>query len=311
MADNINALVPVSNLPTQGEWNTIIGMAQQLVPTGFLPKAVDSPQKAAAIMLKARELGVPPMYALSNIAVIQGKPTANAELMLALVKRAYGRDAIWVEHSSPKVAKVGYLVHGKPKYYEFTIEMAAAAKLTGDVWQKFPDAMLRARCISAVCRMEFPEVIGGMYVPGELGEDVRVEKSTGEVISVDYSPLQPTATMEDHDPKAVAMRRLHAVATKHGITHEDLHRQAVAAGRESLSDYDAQVLAATADSIEARPDKAKAYYERLRKDEAEFAMVNETLNKQLDSDDVVVDEDSVIQGELVNAAPVHPNHGNA
>lgn len=310
MAQDMNALAPVSSLPDKDEWGTIFGMAQQLVPTGFLPKAVDTPQKAAAIMLKGRELGIPPMYALSNITVIQGKPTANAELMLALVKRAYGRDAIWMEKSTPEVAKIGYLVHGKPKYYEFTIDMAKkAGLLSNQTWTKYPDAMLRARAISAVCRMEFPEVIGGMYVPGELGEDVRVNESTGEITSVHIEP-NVSVQVEKPDPQK-AMKRLHAVANNHGFKHEDLHLWARDRGKESVKDFSERALNEMADSIEANTEGARHYFEDLR-NAAELEEVGKALSAQIDGEQV--DSDGVIQqGELVtaDAADSHPSHGDA
>lgn len=291
MAQDMNALAPVSSLPDKDEWGTIFGMAQQLVPTGFLPKAVDTPQKAAAIMLKGRELGIPPMYALSNITVIQGKPTANAELMLALVKRAYGRDVIWMEQSTPQIAKIGYLVHGKPKYYEFTIDMAKkAGLLSNQTWNKYPDAMLRARAISAVCRMEFPEVIGGMYVPGELGEDVRVNESTGEITSVHIEP-NITVETEKPDPQK-AMKRLHAVANNHGFKHEDLHLWARDRGKESVKEFSERALNEMADSIEANTDGAKHYFEGLR-NAAELEEVGKVLSATLDAEPV--DSDGVIQ----------------
>lgn len=315
MADPINALAPVNTLPSESEWNTMASMAQQLVPTGFLPKAVDTPQKAVAIVLKGRELGIPPMYALSNITVIQGKPTANAELMLALVKRAYGRDVIWVEKSTPAVAAIGYLVHGKPKFYEFTIDMAQKAGLMSNpTWNKYPDAMLRARAISAVCRMEFPEVIGGMYVPGELGEPVRIDEQTGEVTSVDYEIPAPSALASPQRPdRETAMRRLHAVAAEQGITHDDLHRWALDRDKTSLTEMNTASLITMADKLDKDTDRALAYFDQLRvaaEQRAELEQLNEQLNAQIDGE--IVDEDGVIhQGELVAADVKRPGYGDA
>lgn len=303
MADNMNALAPVSSLPNKDEWGTIFGMAEQLVPTGFLPKAVDTPQKAAAIMLKGRELGVPPMYALSNITVIQGKPTANAEMMLALVKRAYGRDAVWVETSTPKIAKIGYLVHSKPRFYEYTIEMAKqAGLLSNQTWTKFPDAMLRARAISAVCRMEFPEVIGGMYAPGELGEDVRVDESTGEVISVDYAPREvrqqakpETVEMPVSDDEdelwAVANRYFHTVINKYDITDDEKHAFVRYGGVESGStrDMNSAQLRKAANFIDSKEDP-KAFMAGIaemmaKKDEQQqdLAAIGEAVSAEFDA----------------------------
>ena len=61
-----------SDLPSLNEWKLLVEMASLLVPTGFLPQTINTPQKAVAIILKGREVRIPPMYALSNIVVVQG-----------------------------------------------------------------------------------------------------------------------------------------------------------------------------------------------------------------------------------------------
>lgn len=51
----------------------------------------------------------------------------------------------------------------------YTIAQAKQAGLLGSqAWQKYPDAMLRARCLSAICRAVYPDLILGMYDPDEL-----------------------------------------------------------------------------------------------------------------------------------------------
>ncbi|MBV9282954.1 MAG: hypothetical protein JOZ41_23015, partial [Chloroflexi bacterium] len=55
-------------------WTVLREQADVLVRSGFLPHGVNTPEKAISIVMKGRELGIPPMYALSNIAVINGKP---------------------------------------------------------------------------------------------------------------------------------------------------------------------------------------------------------------------------------------------
>lgn len=163
------------------EWAMTKEQAGLLVKTGFLPQAVSTPEKAIAIMLKARELGIPPMYGLSNIAVIQGKPACNAELLLALIYRDHGDDAIQFVEASNTRATISYKRRGwkERQTFSFTSEDARLARLTGDNWTKYPGAMLRARCISAVARMAYPDSIGGMYTAEELGAQEDAE--TGEI----------------------------------------------------------------------------------------------------------------------------------
>lgn len=195
-----------SIIPGKSEWSLMRDMAQSLVPTGFLPESIKTPEQAVAIMLKGRELNVPPMYALSNIAIVKGKPTISAEMMLALIYRDHGKRAIRVKESTNERCTVEYRLDGwdDVSSYSFTMDDAKKAGLTGNqTWSKYPAAMLRARCISAVARMAFPECIAGMYVPGELGDDVQVTDN-GEVVSAAPSIDQDTGEIHEpgitHDP---------------------------------------------------------------------------------------------------------------
>jgi hypothetical protein len=131
-----------------------------------------------AIIQKGRELGIPPMYALSNIGIINGKPVVGAEVMLAMVYRDHGDQAIQVEETSADRCSVVYKRRnwGQARRFEWTSEDAQKAGLLGKggPWSQYPAAMLRARCISAVARLAFPDSIGGMYTAEELGAEVTV-----------------------------------------------------------------------------------------------------------------------------------------
>jgi hypothetical protein len=64
------------------------GFGETLVKSGLLPQSIKTPEAAVVIILKGRELGIPPMEALNSISVIQGKPTVSPQLMLALIYRS-------------------------------------------------------------------------------------------------------------------------------------------------------------------------------------------------------------------------------
>lgn len=170
-----------NDLPTPGTWATMQEMAAVLLESGLLPKHIQKPAAAVAIMLKGRELGVPTMHALSNIVVIQGKPTANAELLLALIYRDHGDQALtWIEITD-EVASCTFKRRGSTTSgrFAFTLDMARQAGLLDGpnklTWSNYPGAMLRARCISAVARLSFPDSIGGMYLPEEMGAQVVID----------------------------------------------------------------------------------------------------------------------------------------
>lgn len=197
----------------QSDWAIMKEQASLLRKTGFLPQHIKTDEQALAIMMKARELDVPATYGLSNIAVIQGKPVANSELMLALIYRDHGDDAIHFTTSDDKECVVTYKRRTAKEYSTFSFSMDDARKAALDkspTWQKYPKAMLRARCISAVARMAFPDSIAGMYTPEELGGEAHVtaddEVIWQEVVDTpDTQPVQPaqivdTTTGEILDP---------------------------------------------------------------------------------------------------------------
>lgn len=180
---NHPALRTAVNLPDATTLSTMLQMSEALFTSGLLPAHVKSTQAAFAIVQKGVELGIPPMHALSNIAVIQGKPTCNSELMLALIYRDHGDDAVRFLETTGEACRVAYKRRGWSDYAEhaYTAQDAKVAGLSGGNWAKYPGAMLRARCVSAVARMAFPDTIGGMYLPDEVGGAVTVDADGGVV----------------------------------------------------------------------------------------------------------------------------------
>lgn len=192
-----NALATVN----RDEWAVMTEQAAMLVQTGFLPAAIKTKEQAVAVMLKGRELGIPPMHALSSIVVIQGKPTCSAELMAALVYRDHGDDALVFTEATPTRCTISYKRRNwsARQSYSFTVEEARQAGLSGGNWQKYPAAMLRARCISAVARMAFPDTIGGFHTTEEMGGSVTVD-TTGEIV-----PIPETLPRDDDQPIRTAV----------------------------------------------------------------------------------------------------------
>lgn len=169
------------------EWNTLLEMAGTLVQSGFLPNAINTPQKAVTIILAGRSLGIDEWAALSNINVIQGKPTISSQLMLALINRSgqlenidFDGDA---QHCTVTMKRFGRSAHTET----FTMQHAAALGFAGkDNWKKQPAVMLKWRAVAACARVVFPDVILGFYTPEEMGADVRVTDDGGmEIVGTD------------------------------------------------------------------------------------------------------------------------------
>ncbi len=130
-------------------FDQLLRLAAELVPTGFLPRHIKTPGQAVAIILTGRELGMGPMRALRSLQMVEGKVIESADSQLGRFKRSGGRavfrqltDAhavLWLRHPN-----------GDEHEERWTAEDAKAAGLAGkDNYKKYPRAMNRSRAITA------------------------------------------------------------------------------------------------------------------------------------------------------------------
>jgi hypothetical protein len=82
---------------------------------------------------------------------------------------------------------------------------------------------------------------------------------------------------------AKANARLHAVAGKYGITHDDLHNWAVDKGYQSVKRATAAQMTRMADAIERKPEDARAYFAGLWATTDAHAKASEPLVAVADS----------------------------
>lgn len=172
-----------------------------LLPDAFRGKEAEV---LMAIMTGA-ELGLAPMQSLRAIDVIKGKPTLKAEAMTALVRgRKDVCEYLVIKESNAKrctyeTKRVG---DPSPTTMSFGIEDAQAAGLTGnDNYKRFPAAMLRARCGSAICKAVYSDVILGFYDPDELAPERPAEARD---VTPSLSIVKPTPPGNVVDSTATA-----------------------------------------------------------------------------------------------------------
>lgn len=137
---------------------------------------VQTADQALALMAIAQAEGLHPALAARDYHIIQGRPTLKADAMLARFQAASG-NVRWTEYTDQRVTGVfSHPLSPEPVTITWTLEMAAAAKLTGrDVWKAYPRSMLRARVISEGVRTCYPGVAVGMYTPEEAATMPPVE----------------------------------------------------------------------------------------------------------------------------------------
>ena len=193
---------------SMSEWDEMREQAQTLVSSRFLPKAIDTAEKAIAVIMTGKELGLGTMQSLRSIHIVEGKPTMAAELMSALVAERIPGALLRVAETSEKRCVVEA---GRPgtqaTNFTWTLEDARVAGLLNkDNWKKYPRAMLRSRAVSEACRAVFPDAIIGVYTPDELGVEVASDGSPLPVLPAEPKRL-PQVASQPNDQRPPELKR--------------------------------------------------------------------------------------------------------
>ena len=134
-------------------------------------------------ILLGRELGMPAMASLRSVHNVEGKHSLSADLMVALVLKSGMAEYFQLVESTDEACTFETKRKGnpQPQRLTYTIEHAKQAGLLGPTrsgkpsnWHKMPTQMLRARAKSELARLEYPDLLAGLYTPEEL-RDAKVE----------------------------------------------------------------------------------------------------------------------------------------
>lgn len=154
-------------------WRFAVMIAKSdLAPKDYRGK----PENVAVAIQYGMELGIAPMQALQNVAVVNGRPTIFGDLALALVE-ASGLLVDKEEFFDGDSGKPGFKAvcvtqrrGRKPYRTEFSIEDAKTAQLWGKQgpWSTNPKRMLQMRARGFNLRDNFPDVLKGMMLAEEV-----------------------------------------------------------------------------------------------------------------------------------------------
>lgn len=211
-------------------------------------------------------LGIHPVAAINGVNVIEGKPAISPALMTALVRRAGHKVRVKVTGTVAAgdiVATVEVIRADDPTFTfsaSWDLDRAVRASLcairtdkeTGKIstfarsskgdplpWEKYPEAMLKARAIGEVCREAAEDALCGVhYTPEEMGMDVDVDGEVieGTVVEDGQASDRPASPAPERDPahREILVRDVDAIrnAILRAETDEalrDLYRRLTAA----------------------------------------------------------------------------------
>jgi hypothetical protein len=150
--------------------------ANAIVASGFAPRGMEKPEAVLVAIQLGAELGLTPMAALQNTAVINGRPAIYGDAALALV-RASGLLESFNEEEVGEAGKDSFGIKvtatrrdGSKGSETFTIGDAKAAKLWGKAgpWTDYPRRMLKFRARGFVLRDVFGDVLKGLRTAEEV-----------------------------------------------------------------------------------------------------------------------------------------------
>lgn len=210
-------------------WAEAFKVAEVLVKSRLLPSSVDAPEKAVTIIMRGREFGLTAMQSISSIHVIEGKAVMSADLIVGLVLSSGKAEYFdMVESSSDRCT---YATKRRGSQREstqtWTLDDAKRAGLLNKGnWQKFPAAMLRARCKADLARAVYADVVSGVY---------EVDEIDGPVIDVRPMTVaerrdEAMRALQSHEQRLGQARMQEvagftlAAARKAELTIEDLER---------------------------------------------------------------------------------------
>lgn len=151
-------------------------VAKMMAASDMVPKAYKgSPQNVLVAMEFGASLGLVPLAAVQNIAVINGRPALYGDALLAVVQG--NPDYEWIKETMEKDnsgEKTAVCIIKRKNHDEHRVEFSVAdakkASLWGKQgpWSQFPDRMLMMRARAFAIRNLFADALFGIRVVEEV-----------------------------------------------------------------------------------------------------------------------------------------------
>jgi hypothetical protein len=156
-----------------------IQFSDMLASSSMVPKAYQGkPPDILVCVQWGYEMGLAPMQALQNIAVINGKPSVYGDAAMALVQASNVCEDVeeYFEGegtTNPVAVCVAKRKGRKPVTAKFSVEDAKRAGLwgKGGPWSAYPKRMMQMRARGFALRDAFPDVLKGLITAEEAQDD--------------------------------------------------------------------------------------------------------------------------------------------
>jgi len=204
--------------------------AERLANSGLAPAGFNGKPDACFIAMQyGAALGLNPLQAVQNIAVINGRPCLWGDAMLALVKSSPLCE--WIKEEldgDTAYCTVKRRGEPEPQVRSYSWNDAQIAGLTSKPgpWKQYPKRMLQLKARSWALRDIFPDALMGLSMAEEIRDITPVEKFPS---AIKEKPFYPQDKLEENLPawqKAIASGKQNAekiaamIESKYQLTDE-------------------------------------------------------------------------------------------
>lgn len=164
---SISAIVPQSI-------EEVYRVAKCISESGLAPNGMKTPEQVTVAILTGLEIGLPPMFAIQKIAVINGRPSIWGDAVPALLWARGFKIQEMMTGTGDQLTATCIVKRPDGEMIErtFCVAQAKKAGLWGKSgpWSQYPDRMLQMRARGLACRDGAPDVLSGLYFAEEAAE---------------------------------------------------------------------------------------------------------------------------------------------
>ena len=174
-------------------------LAESFSQSAFCPAAYrGKPAEVYLAMAYGSQIGLNPLLAVQNIAVVNGKPSVYGDALTAIAQGHHETESYEDGYLKDGTAYCRIVRKGRTIYREFSVEMAKVAGLWGqNTWKKYPQRMLLWRARGWAIRDAFADVLMGLWSVEEAMDTPRVPEDRNVTPEPDMTVSEETPETSD------------------------------------------------------------------------------------------------------------------
>jgi hypothetical protein len=163
----INSIIPQS-------LEDVYRLSKCIAESGLAPQGMRSPEQVTVAIMTGLEIGLPPMFAIQKIAVINGRPSIWGDAVPAILWSRGFKLREWSDGTGDALTAHCEVVRPDGIVIDRTFSVAQAKKANlwskPGPWAQYPDRMLQMRARGLACRDGAPDALSGLYLAEEIQE---------------------------------------------------------------------------------------------------------------------------------------------